>query len=98
MSNFSLSVHAGEQAMHWRELNRCAVLETNPVLFKQKVLQAELAVSSRLSELLNIPNSSAGDEEEKRDLRTTLDALKTLQREDKIRRFYNPPKVKRIGG
>jgi hypothetical protein len=68
------------------------------VLFEQTVLEAKLAASSRLSELLNIPNSSAGDEEEKRDLTTTLDALKTLQREGKTRRFYNPPKVKRIGG
>lgn len=40
--------------------SRSAVLETDRVSLKEKVLQAETAVSLRLSELVNIPNSVQG--------------------------------------
>jgi hypothetical protein len=85
--------------MHWRELYRCAVLETNPVLFEQTVLEAELAASSRLSELLNIPNSSAGDEEEKRDLTTTLtkNGRPVRSTTGHIAAIYGPPAARRPG-
>jgi hypothetical protein len=48
-------------------------------LIKQKASEAEQAVRLRLNELRNIPDCSVEDEEE-RDLQTTLYALEALRR------------------
>jgi hypothetical protein len=51
-------------------------LETEPALIKRKASEAEEAVRLRLNELRNIPDCSVEDEEEKRDLQTTLEVLR----------------------
>jgi hypothetical protein len=59
----------------WRELYTIAILETDPALSRQRVAEAEWAVTLRLDEL----GRSSDGEEERMALIRTQDALDRLR-------------------
>jgi hypothetical protein len=59
----------------WRELYTIAILETDPALSRQRVAEAEWAVTLRLDEL----GRGSDGEEERMALIRTQDALDTLR-------------------